>query len=587
MHRQQMIYRSLLFLLVFVIFSTDFSYAEKKVTRSLKKELSEADKRKFDYFYYEGLNLKLAGKYDAAYEAFTHSLAIDSTAAPVLFELSSFYMQLNRPEKALDVLKRAVANSDNNFTYRMTLASLSRSLGLYGEAAEEFEELVKDYPGKAELNYYLAEALTQKGEIGKAIEAFDALESVIGMNEALSMQKYKLYNALERPDDAFREIEKLAIKYPMESRYQIIMGDLRLEKGELNKALEHYTKAKEIDPENPYYIVSMANYYEAKGDKEAAETQINNALMNEKLGVDVKVGILSRYIIKLNQTDKVDGRSNALFETLLEQHPEDTEIKMMYAGLLIAQDKTEEAKFQIQLVTEMEPDNTQAWQQLLNLALKSEDVPEMVRICTRCMELFPEAPEYYFYLGIAYYQQKEYAKALDTYKAGIEIIPGESPLLKSDFYGQIGDIYYQIDQMDNAFAAYDEALKYNDKNVVVLNNYSYFLALSKKDLKRAERMSAQCIKLEPDNATYLDTYAWIFFMQGNYSLAKIYIESAIGKDTTNSPELLDHYGDILFMTGEKEKAVEQWKKAKELGKESPVLDRKISEGIYIEDEDAK
>lgn len=586
MQRQQT-YRFLLIAFAFIALPLCFSYADNRETVSLKKELTEAEKRKFDYFYYEGLNLKQAGKFDAAYEAFNHSLSIDSTAAPVLFELSSFYMQFNRPEKALDMLKRAVANSDNNFTYRMTLASLTRNLGLYGEAAEEFEELVKDYPAKAELNYYLAEALTQKGEIDKAIEAFDALESVIGMNEALSMQKYKLYNTLEQPVEAFKEIEKLAAKYPMEPRYQIIMGDLRLEKGELDKALEHYTKAKTIDPENPYYIVSMANYYEAKGDKEAAETQINNALINDKLDVGVKVNILSRYILKLNQIDKDAGRANSLFQTLLEQHPEDTEIKMMYASLLVAQNKLDDAKFQIQLVTEMEPDNAAAWQQLLSLSLKSEDIPEVIRICTRCMELFPEAPEYYFYLGIAYYQQKEYQKALDTYKAGIAIIPAENMPLKSDFYGQIGDIYYQMDQMDQAFAAYDEALKYNDKNVVVLNNYSYFLALAKKDLKRAERMSAQCIKLEPDNATYLDTYAWIFFMQGNYSLAKIYIESALGKDDTNSSELVDHYGDILYMSGEKEKAIEQWKRAKELGKESPVLDRKISEGVYIEDENAK
>ena len=549
--------------------------------------MSEAEKRKFDYFFYEGLNLKNAGKFDAAYEAFYHSLAIDSTAASVLYELSSFYMQLNRPEKALDVLKRAVANSDNNFTYRIALATLTRNLGLYGEAAEEFEKLVKDYPAKADLNYYLAEALTQEGEIGKAIEAFDALESVMGMNEALSMQKYKLYNSLEQPVEAFNEIEKLAAKYPMEPRFQIIMGDLRLEKGEIDKALVHYTKAKEIDPANPYYIVSMANYYEAKGDKDAAETQINNALINEKLDVDVKVGILSRYILKLSQVDKGSDRASNLFQTLLEQHPEDTEIKMMYASLLAAQNKPEEAKFQIQLVTEMEPDNAGAWQQLLNLSLKAEDIPEVIRICTRCMELFPEAPEYYFYLGIAYYQQKEYEKALEAYREGIEIIPAENSPLKSDFYGQMGDIYYQMDQMDNAFASYDEALKYNDKNVAVLNNYSYFLSLSKKDLKRAERMSAQCIKLEPDNATYLDTYAWIFFMQGNYSLAKIYIESALEKDKTNNSELVDHYGDILFMTGDKEKAIEQWKKAKELGKEGSVLDRKINEGVYIEDENAK
>lgn len=176
---------------------------------------------------------------------------------------------------------------------------------------------------------------------------------------------------------------------------------------------------------------------------------------------------------------------------------------------------------------------------------------------------------------------------MNTYYAGLNIIPKENLPLKSDFYGQIGDIYYQMGQLDQAYKAYDEALKYNDKNVVVLNNYSYFLSLEKKDLKKAERMSAQCIKLEPDNATYLDTYAWIFFVQGNYTLAKIYIESALEKDKTKSAELVDHYGDILFMNGDKEKAVEQWKKAKEMGKDSEILNRKIAEQQYIEDENAK
>ena len=125
--------------------------------------------------------------------------------------------------------------------------------------------MVRDYPEKEELNYYLADALTQAGEIGKAIEAYDALESVMGMNEAISMQKYKLYVQLEKPEEAFKEIEKLAAKYPMEARYQIVLGDLHLENGEMDKALACYQKANEIDPTDPYYIVSMANYYEAKG----------------------------------------------------------------------------------------------------------------------------------------------------------------------------------------------------------------------------------------------------------------------------------------------------------------------------------
>ena len=446
---------------------------EAKVEISSKpNKVSAGDQRKFDYFFYEGLNLKAAGKFDAAYDAFNHCLAIDSTASAVLYELSSFYAQLNRPEKSLEMLRRAVAYSSDNFTYRLALATMSRNLGMFGEASDEYEKLVKDYPGKPELNYYLADALTQEGEIGKAIDAYDALESSIGMSEALSMQKYKLYNALEQNDNAFKEVEKLAAKFPMESRYQIILGDLHLEKNDTVKALKYYQKAHEIDPESPYYIVSMANYYEVVGNKDAAETQIRNALVNEKLDVETKVGILSRYILKLQQTKKGTESANALFQTLLEQHPEDTDLKQMYGSLLVAQGKTDEARFQFQLITEMEPSNAAAWQQLLNLALKSEDIPEVIRICTRCQELFPDAPEYYFYLGIAYFQQEKYQDALDTYKAGLEIIPETNVGLKSDFYGQIGDIYYQIKNMPEAYKAYDEALKYNDKNVVVLNNYA-------------------------------------------------------------------------------------------------------------------
>jgi tetratricopeptide (TPR) repeat protein len=302
------------------------------------------------------------------------------------------------------------------------------------------------------------------------------------------------------------------------------------------------------------------------------------------LDVDTKIKILSRYIIRLSQTKQDLGFTNTLFESLQEQHPEETEFKMMYASLLIAQDKKNEAKFQLQLVTEMEPEDSVAWRQLLNISLQMLDIPEVIRICKRCMELFPDAPEYHFYLGVAYYQEKRFEEALKAYEDGLKVIPVENGVLKSDFYGQMGDIYYQMNQMDRAFGMYDEALKCNDKNAVVLNNYAYFLSVANKDLKKAERMSAQTIKLSPDNATYLDTYAWIFFKQGNYTLAKFYIESAIEKDRTNSTELIDHYGDILHMLGDKEKAVIQWKKAKEMGKTDDILDRKIAEGKYIENE---
>jgi len=570
---------------VFSFYATSV-YAEQE-PQPVRKILPASEKRKLDYVFFEALNLKNADKYDAAFELFRHCLAIDSTASAVLYELSSFYLQMDEPEMAVSLLKDAVRYSPENFTYKMALASISLATGMYGEAAEEYEELVKTNPDKIELNYYLAEAYTQQGEIGKAIETFDTLEEMVGMSEPLSMQKYRLYMMLEQSSEAFLELKKLADKYPANAHYPILIGDLHLEKKEPDIALEYYRKAFAIDPENPYYTVSMANYYELTGNPESAEEQVRLALVNDQLDVELKVAILSRYIQQLQKNRNATEGANTLFQTLLEQHPEDVDLKMMYASLLAMQENREEARFQLQIVTEMDPLKEMAWQQLLQLSLQEQDYEESVYLCKKAIEIFPEESFYYFYMGLAFYQLKNYQEAIDTFMEGLKIIPEEDRSLRSDFFGQIGDIYFQMQKPEDAFASYEEALKYNERNIVVLNNYSYFLALSKRDLDKAERMSAQCVRIEPNNATYLDTYAWVFFVKGNYTLAKIYIENAVQKDTTGSAVLVDHYGDILYKTGDKEGALKQWMRAKEMGKESEILNRKIEEKTYFEDSDGE
>ena len=575
-------YNSVVLLLILfqLVCVTSFVRADER--ESIKQKLSSSEQRKFDYFYYEGLKLKNAGKYDSAFEMFRHSLKIDTTSSAALYELSTYYLQLNQPEKAVSIIKKSLLYAPDNHEYRSTLATLLFNSGMFGEAADEYEILAKAYPNKPELNYFLAEAYSRMGEIGKAIDTYNALENIMGMNEALSMQKYQLFMTLEQKENAFLEIKKLAEKYPMESRYLIIIGDLYLQQNENEQALKYFRKAREIDPESPYYPVYMANYYEKTGLRDSAVQQINAALVNERLDVDTKLNILGRYIVQLQRSKQdIDG-ANTLFQSLLEQHPDESRLKLIYGEFLSTQRKFEEARFQYQLVTEIEPENIDAWQQLLRLSMMAQELEEVIRICQKCREIFPDDFEFNLYMGMAYYQKNEFQMAIDTYNAALLNIPPENTPVISDFYGQIGDTYFKMKKVEEAFGAYEEALKHNDKNIGVLNNYAYYLSLMKRDLSKAERMSAQTIKMEPNNSTYIDTYAWIFFMQKNYPLAKIYIEQAISKDRTNSPELVDHYGDILYMTGDKEKALEQWKKAKELGKNSATLDRKIEEQTYFD-----
>lgn len=569
--------------LFFAVLLIYFFFGHLSFAANDNHKLSAADERKFDYFFFEGLKLKHAGKFDASFEMFSHCLAIDSTSSVVLYELSSFFMNLDKPEKAVAYLKKAINYAPNNQEYRNTLASLFFSLSQFEEAAGEFELLLKSHPEKPELNYYLAESYSRMGEIQKAIDMYNELENVTGLNEALSMEKFQLYMKLKQEEKSMDEIKKLIEKYPMESRYLTFLGDLFLQQNNHSQALFYYRKAQEVDSESPYYPVSMANYYEKTGQRDSAKMQITAALMNERLDVNTKLSILARFIHQLQTSSQdIDG-ADVMFQTLLNQHPDESRLKMVYAMFLSSLKKFDEARFQISLVTESEPENKEAWLQLLELARQTKDFDEAIRISEKCREIFPEEIEFHYYLGMVYYQKKEYKSAIATYKEAIPLIPAGNKKLISDFYSMIGDAYFKLRETDKAFKAYDEAIKNNDKNAMALNNYAYYLSLLKQDLAKAERMSALTVKMEPENATYIDTYAWIFFKQGNFPLAKLYIERAIANDKTNSAELADHYGDILYFSGEAEKAVEQWIKAKEAGKNTPTVLKKIAGKTYFEE----
>ena len=80
-------------------------------------------------------------------------------------------------------------------------------------------------------------------------------------------------------------------------------------------------------------------------------------------------------------------------------------------------------------------------------------------------------------------------------------------------------------------------------------------------------MSSKAIALEPENGTYLDTYAWVLYMRGEYSQARYYMKLAIEKTKEPSGVLYEHYGDVLYRSGNKEEALKMWKKALELGGE--------------------
>ena len=251
-----------------------------------------------------------------------------------------------------------------------------------------------------------------------------------------------------------------------------------------------------------------------------------------------------------------------------------------------------DATLALKQVIKLDPENTPARLQLIGYALQDEDPDKVIEVARPAIEYNPDVLEFYYYLGLAYYNKGQTDEAAATFEKGVKQVNEKTDKkIVSDFYSMMGDIYHQKGKNAEAYAAYDSSLVYNPDNIGTMNNYAYFLSVERKSLDKAEEMSYRTVKAEPSNATFLDTYAWILFEKGKYTEARIYMEQALQNDPDPSRVLLEHAGDIYYMAGQKEKALEYWKKADakpvEKNEEAPSekdkqrLKQKIAQKKYI------
>jgi tetratricopeptide (TPR) repeat protein len=243
-------------------------------------------------------------------------------------------------------------------------------------------------------------------------------------------------------------------------------------------------------------------------------------------------------------------------------------------------------------ILKLAPDNSAARLHLVGYAWAEDDKDRVIELCQTAREYNPDNMAFYYYQGIAYYQRDSLDQALSTFQNGVSVINEESnPNIVSDFYEVMGEILHKKGRVQEAFAAYDSCLQWKPDNIPCLNNYAYYLSLRNEDLSRAETMSMKTLKAEPKNATYLDTFAWILFMQERYAEAKIYIDQAlqnvdtvtIGGDTVSNAAIYEHAGDIYWYCEDPDKALVFWQDALKGDAENKVLIRKVKLKKYFKE----
>lgn len=511
-----------------------------------------------DYLYQQSLLSRFRGDGQKAFQYLHACLAQDSTRAEVWSELATLYNWKKDKDSVHICVEKAHQYEPDNHTYLFNLIYLYTEEDRPKEAALLLHKYLNDNPEEYEYYYPLANIYQEAGMHKEAIEVLKQLESIEGKNQDISLNIYNNYRYLGKPKKALKEMQQLLRTDPENTIYQVLLA-YAYEDLDADKAIEMYQKIICEKEDNDKAMLFLADFYTRLGKDEEAKAVYLDVLNNEQVDFRTKYSILGTHFVK-NYQEKDSLQLLDIYQSMIRLHPTQSVLYKQYAIFLRSLSREEEAADNFRISLNLNPYDRDAWLQFLSIYVDKLDLKKIEELSLEAAIYFPKEYAFTHYASVVALMEQDYEKALAAYRKGLSVTTAEQGALRSDILGKMGDVHHQLGQMDSCYHYYELALAYYPENAMVLNNYAYFLSVENRLLDKAAEMAQMAVRLEGTNATYLDTYAWVFFKLGNYSRAKIYIERALlnEKKEEASPELREHYGDILWFCGEKERAVEQW-----------------------------
>ena len=563
------------------------------VTLVASAVVAQDERRRYDAFFLEAICQKEKGNHDAAFDLLTHCVQIDSTRSEAYYYLARYYDYLKNKDKALAYSEKAALLEPDNETYLETLANSYVARRQNDKAIDVMERIYGMNSEREDVLSLLVQLYEQQQDYEGAIRTLTRLETMEGKSERLSMAKSELYTRKGDKKAAISEMKQLADQYPNDQNYRCLYGTTLYMNGQQKKALAIYADVLKIEPDNRGAQMAMLSHFNEINDTVQSHIWLERMLMNKNATTQDRVMLLRQVIGESEQSGGDSTQVLRLFHRVLSLPQADADLAIFCATYMnLKKMPSDSISPVLEHALTLEPTNAAARLQLVSYAWQAEDRDRVIALCQDARQYNPDEMAFYYYQGIAYYQKDQLDQALNAFQNGIGVITAQSdPAIVSDFYAVMGDILHQKGLSREAFVAYDSCLVWKDDNIGCLNNYAYYLSELGEQLDKAEQMSYRTIKAEPKNATYLDTYAWILFMQKRYSEAKIYIDQTLQYDTDTSAVLLEHAGDIYYQAGDTAQALSYWQQALERAEKEddirndrrPILIRKIKLKKYLKE----
>ena len=505
------------------------------------------DKKKNAIYFSNGLQSKYREDTDGAIRNFEQALRYMSDDAASMFELSEQYSNAGRTEEAFNMIQKAVKLDPENKWYQIRLGLFYRNLDQYDKFIKLYEDLTKKYPDDPDMLSELIDAYLVTEKYDKAVEKMDLLEQQLGANEFITEQRLNVFKRQGNNKKVISELEKLIENNPENVRYYGMLAQVFAETGKDKEALKTYERMKEINPNDPYIHISLLEFYEKGGEMDKAFNELLAVIRNKNLDLTTKANIYDYWMQKNNQSKQINEQVRQCGDAFIETHPDNKLGYLILGSYYMVNENAQKSKELHQKALTIDSTDFRAWQNLI-ISESRLDENEAVRDhAVAALKYYPMQPVFYWYAGVASAVLKDNENAITYLEKGRRYTSDKLQMANFDAF--LGDIYHKQGEEEKAFDAYDRTLRNDPDNVLVLNNYAYYLAVKGQDLDKALEMSTKAIAAEPDNPTYLDTHAWVLYMKGDYKEAEKHMKKAMKLLKEPDATYTKHYEAILNKLG--------------------------------------
>lgn len=524
--------------------------------------------------YLEGIKLQNIGTLREAAKMYEAALRKVPEHAASYYRLSGIARMINDPNSALRYARQAYRIDTACRDYADNYARMLTVTGDYAAADSLFTVLLERDPSDIETMSLLAVLKLEQGRPAEALALVDTAEARGGIRPQMVDVKRQALIRTERYAEAFDYMSEVCAQMPGEASFRVQLAELAAALRRDSVAMANYGAAIELDSTGLAPRMALAEYYRIK----ELWPQFPEALVPVFVHADFPAKAKAEYFDTFVRTYPDVYRRYFVYmarlaDAALRAAPDDPDARELYVRNLIYSGQYDLAH---QFLTDWIAEGNaplKFYRDVIEMAQFRERPDTVQKYIGLARERFPRDAELGMTILFTQFQSGDTLAAIGTAHEVIRHSRNDS--ITSSAYGFCGDMAHLRGDNKAAYRYYERALKLRPDSPVILNNFAYYLSEEKRDLDRALKMSARANELDPQNATYLDTQAWVLYRLGRYEEAQTLMRQALVLDATGSSELLLHYGDILYALGKSFMAKTYWQRALEAGADANKIDERL------------